>query len=106
MHVRCAFCVTPARGRDVATRNTGSGETKEPEGNQGSRLTPQNKMHGVELGRRASGRQCCKREGGGALVNWLGHSSECDLFCKLTFLGFTVLICKAGIVRAPMSVCG
>ena len=74
-----AFCVTPVRGRDVATRNTGSGETKELEGNQGSRLTPQYKMHGVGVGRRASGRQCSNSEGRGALVNRLGHSPECDV---------------------------
>lgn len=56
-----AFCVIPARDRDVATRNTGFGELNELGGNQGSRLTPQYKMHGggwrVCMGRRARGRQ-------------------------------------------------
>lgn len=51
-----AFCVTPARDKDVATRNTGFGETDELGGNRNSRLTPQYKMHGVGVGRRASGR--------------------------------------------------
>ena len=45
-----AFCVTPARGRDVAMGKIGFGETKELEGNQSSMLTPQNKMQGVRSG--------------------------------------------------------
>ena len=60
MHVRCmhdqcmsdvqAFCVTPARSRDVAMGKIGFRETKELEGNQSSRLTPQYK--------------CMERDGG------------------------------------------
>lgn len=73
MHVRCmhdqcmsdvqAFCVTPARGRDVAMGKIGFKETKELEGNQHSRLTPQYKMHGDRW--RVSGRQWNKRGVGG-----------------------------------------
>lgn len=45
-----AFCMTPARGRDVAMEKIGFGETKELEGNQSARLTPQDKMQGVRSG--------------------------------------------------------
>lgn len=42
--------MTPARGRDAAMEKIGFGETKELEGNQSARLTPQDKMQGVRSG--------------------------------------------------------
>lgn len=55
------FLCDSSQGRDVAIGKTASGETKEFEGNQDSRLTPQHKMHGMQVGRRARGKQWNKR---------------------------------------------